>query len=122
MTSNAAKGKFGHIGELIEKRIKELEAEIGAKLSDVDDVTELAATDDPRELAFNNELAEVERAEVQRDLGELRLALQARDRLANGQYGSCQSCGKPIAAARLAAQPFALNCIDCQSRLEAEAR
>jgi DnaK suppressor protein len=48
---------------------------------------------------------------------------QARDRLAeidaafgrldSGTYGVCESCGRPIAPARLEARPLARTCIDC---------
>ena len=30
-----------------------------------------------------------------------------------GTYGRCESCGRPIAAERLAARPTARTCIDC---------
>jgi DnaK suppressor protein len=48
---------------------------------------------------------------------------QARQRLADveaairavegGVYGLCETCGRPIAAERLAARPAARTCIDC---------
>ena len=48
---------------------------------------------------------------------------QARQRLADveaalahreaGDYGVCETCGRPIAAERLAARPAARTCIDC---------
>ena len=43
-------------------------------------------------------------------LAEIEAAL---DRLASGQYGSCEQCGRPIAAAVLAAQPQARYCTAC---------
>ena len=42
----------------------------------------------------------------------------ALHRMDEGTYGSCQRCGKPIAAARLAAFPYVAYCIECQSILE----
>ena len=36
-------------------------------------------------------------------------------RLAEGSYGSCDRCGQPIGAARLAARPAATVCIGCAS-------
>jgi DnaK suppressor protein len=36
-------------------------------------------------------------------------------RLAEGSYGGCVSCGRPIGAARLAARPVTSTCIDCAS-------
>jgi DnaK suppressor protein len=39
----------------------------------------------------------------------------AQDRLRQGRYGRCERCGRPIAAARLAARPAARTCITCAS-------
>ncbi|EKE2594390.1 TraR/DksA family transcriptional regulator [Salmonella enterica subsp. enterica serovar Nima] len=36
----------------------------------------------------------------------------------DNETGYCQSCGEPIPAARLAACPGALRCIDCQTVYE----
>jgi DnaK suppressor protein len=35
-----------------------------------------------------------------------------------GTYGICETCGKPIAEERLAAIPYARQCIDCKRREE----
>ena len=37
-------------------------------------------------------------------------------RLAEGSYGTCQACGRPIGAERLAARPAARTCIGCTRR------
>src|SRR4051794_20094636 len=37
-------------------------------------------------------------------------------RLAVGDYGTCERCGRPIAPDRLAARPAARTCITCASR------
>lgn len=37
----------------------------------------------------------------------------AERRLAEGTYGVCEDCGRPIAAARLEARPEARTCIGC---------
>jgi DnaK suppressor protein len=39
----------------------------------------------------------------------------AEDRLAQGRYGLCETCGLPIALGRLEARPTARNCIACAS-------
>jgi DnaK suppressor protein len=46
-------------------------------------------------------------------LGEIEAALR---RIEDGSYGICQACGKPIAAERLRALPWARLCIDDQRR------
>lgn len=44
----------------------------------------------------------------------------AKARLANGSYGTCEACGRPIGAARLAARPAARFCIEDQQGAERE--
>lgn len=38
---------------------------------------------------------------------------QALERLARGEYGRCESCGRPIPAERLEARPTASTCVPC---------
>jgi RNA polymerase-binding transcription factor DksA len=56
------------------------------------------------------------RGSAERLATELREALDDVDaalvRLADGSYGNCEVCGKPIGAARLEAMPAARLCID----------
>jgi RNA polymerase-binding transcription factor DksA len=40
----------------------------------------------------------------------------ALDRLAEGGYGVCVTCGRPIPEERLEARPSADRCVDCASR------
>ncbi|MGH7806021.1 MAG: TraR/DksA family transcriptional regulator [Candidatus Binatia bacterium] len=47
---------------------------------------------------------------------------QALARLDLGTYGTCDECGEAIDEERLAILPFALTCVDCKRRLEAEKR
>lgn len=42
----------------------------------------------------------------------------ALDRLRSGQYGICEVCGGPIAAARLRAIPEVTTCVVCQDTQE----
>jgi DnaK suppressor protein len=50
-------------------------------------------------------------------LDQARAQLAAVDdglrRLDNGSYGTCERCGRPIGAERLAARPTAASCIAC---------
>lgn len=48
-------------------------------------------------------------------LGEIERALE---RIADGTYGTCSRCGKPISTARLEAMPAAELCISCKEREE----
>lgn len=43
---------------------------------------------------------------------------KALDKIAQGTYGVCEVCGKPIAVERLKALPHALMCIECKKSEE----
>ena len=43
-------------------------------------------------------------------------------RLYNGEYGTCESCGLPIARARLEAMPHARLCVSCKEKEERASR
>jgi RNA polymerase-binding transcription factor DksA len=52
------------------------------------------------------------------NLGHVREAIDlALKRIEEGTFGTCTSCGKTIAEARLEAMPYATKCIECK-RLE----
>jgi DnaK suppressor protein len=61
-----------------------------------------------------------ERGEVEALAGTLRDTLQEIDtaltKLEQGTYGQCETCGGPIAEARLEAMPAARQCISCASK------
>lgn len=46
----------------------------------------------------------------------------AMERLANGDYGYCESCGAEIGIRRLEARPTATQCIDCKTLAELKER
>jgi DnaK suppressor protein len=43
----------------------------------------------------------------------------ALERIENGTYGICDSCGEDISLKRLKARPVTTQCIDCKSKEEA---
>lgn len=49
---------------------------------------------------------------------ELAAIAGAMERIEQGSFGRCASCGKPISAGRLTARPWASLCIDCKRREE----
>lgn len=69
---------------------------------------------DPADEAAADLIADVDQAEVTRDLDEARALEAAQARLAEGRYGLCTDCGSEIALERLRAQPAATRCVDCQ--------
>jgi len=47
---------------------------------------------------------------------------EALDRIDNGTYGECESCGRPISEKRLMARPVTTECIDCKTEKEEKER
>jgi DnaK suppressor protein len=45
---------------------------------------------------------------------------EAIDRINEGTFGICESCGGPISVKRLKARPVTTLCIDCKTKQEAE--
>lgn len=68
--------------------------------------------------SFLDLIADVNLADVDRDLGEFRAVSAALTRIETGDYGFCEDCGQEISKQRLSAQPFAERCVECQERYE----
>ncbi|MFW2542360.1 TraR/DksA family transcriptional regulator [Primorskyibacter sp. 2E107] len=91
------------------KRLREL----GARLSDIETALLEEHSKDWDEMAIEREGEEVLEslgAAGQAEIVQIRLAL---DRLNDGTYGVCATCGEEISAARLYAVPYAMVCRRC---------
>lgn len=60
---------------------------------------------------LNSQIVEAE----SRELGSIEDAIARMNR---GEYGDCETCGKPIPITRLRAIPYATECIECRRRGE----
>ena len=90
----------------------------------------LHQSDDPKVMAFVNHLAEVDDwveadllndldiAQSNLELAELRAIDAALSAIKAGTYGICADCGEPISLERLNAEPIAKRCIVCQEKFE----
>jgi RNA polymerase-binding protein DksA len=75
----------------------------------------------PGQMTYGSQAAAASHVfEQQRDLAlrdrsraELRRVDAALARIDGGDYGTCESCGSPIAPERLEAIPWSATCIDC---------
>ena len=52
--------------------------------------------------------------------GEMEQIEKTLMRIDQGDYGSCETCDKPIAAKRLEALPYATRCIACEEAFQQE--
>jgi len=76
---------------------------------------------DVEEDALADLLIDLNLADIDHHIRELRDIEAALRRLDSGSYGICKRCGELIGGARLEAYPTAQRCIDCQ-RLEEHTR
>lgn len=73
---------------------------------------------DVREQAEADLLNDTDIGQLQIELGDLHDIDDAIAKSETGIYGICTSCGVPIAARRLRAQPAAQRCLACQEAFE----
>ena len=106
---------------ILKARARQLREEISQTLRKSDDEQYTMIADQVRDLeddSFADLMVDVNLAEIDRDLQELRLIDAAFLRMSDGTYGLCDSCDSPIELERLRATPFASRCFDCQSAFE----
>jgi DnaK suppressor protein len=96
----------------IHQKLRAIREEIPSYQDEVRDSEEQSVTDFAQEMDF---------ALMEMKAQTLIRIDEALQRVDQGTYGTCDECGQDIAAARLSAVPFALLCIDCQAREEAQA-
>jgi RNA polymerase-binding protein DksA len=93
-------------------------AQIDALTREFDDVVDASRSsnaDDEHDpegatIAFERQQVVALLDQARRRLADVEAALAHRE---SGDYGICESCGRPIAPERLAARPAARTCIDC---------
>ena len=105
---------------LAQRRVEVRERIAGLErgVAEIVSATAAANTDDEHDpegatIAFEREQLSALLAGARRQLTEIDAAIR---RLEDGTYGRCESCGRPIGSARLAARPSASECIDCAGR------
>lgn len=110
----------------LEKARITLEAERDRLLRHLGRASEVDESDSVgREISLNPDRSDLadEYAERERDMAltaieqeQLAHIEEALQRIADGTYGICLSCGEMIAPGRLEVLPYAVLCVRCQSR------
>ena len=99
----------------------ELRAEIRHTLEKSADETHARIAEQARDLeddSFSNLIVDLNLAEIDRDVDELRRISTALRRAADGSYGLCEDCDAAIPLQRLEAEPTAMRCVRCQELFE----
>ena len=110
------------IGLLLGQREQEIRSEL-RNLDNIPSVVEdLTGHEvlDFKDVAIEQTLARLDRANAQRLEAELAQVMSARRRLSEHRYGKCLDCGDPIDLRRLLALPASVHCAACQATLERE--
>ena len=119
--SNITAAQRSEFSATLQQRAAALREEVRQTLLRTDQEHYLAVAEQVRDLedeSFADLIVDVNLAEVDRDLAELRQIDMALARVAQGTYGRCKTCGEDIDRARLRAQPSALRCLRCQAAHE----
>jgi RNA polymerase-binding transcription factor DksA len=106
------------VSDPLERERAAAQAQIGALTAELEAVVAASRgsnADDEHDpegatIAFERQQLAAVLDSARRRLTDVEAAL---DRRTAGTYGVCETCGQPIAPARLAARPAARTCIDC---------
>jgi len=99
--------------EALKKALEERKVALQARLSSIKtDVTQEHSVDaaEQAQERENDEVVDAIGNETRHSLHDIQVAL---DKIEQGTYGQCESCGQDIAAARLEALPEASHCVSC---------
>ena len=103
--------------QAIEARLRERLAELDAEIAELTKPPENAGS-----ISFGKRVGEGTSQAIDRfaavgvahELQPIKERVErALEKLADGSYGTCDNCGKPIASGRLAAAPESALCIEC---------
>jgi DnaK suppressor protein len=121
MASNLTAHQITQFKQTLLSRSKTLLEEIRQELlkSDNEHYQELAgAVHDLEEESVADLLVDLELADIDRHVEEIRGIEAALLRIARGSYGICLECKGPIELERLNINPAAERCVDCQDQYE----
>lgn len=96
----------GEIQDALLRNDDEHYADIAGQVTDMEDA------------ALADLIVDLDLAEIDRDVEEIRDIDAALMRIAESRYGICIDCDEAIPVERLRAYPTAKRCIDCQRRYE----
>jgi DnaK suppressor protein len=107
------------VGSLHEILTCELDRLLSGTRASVNHLTEQReATPDNLDMAVSESNRDFSLRLADRERRLLRKIQHSLQRIREGEYGACESCGVPITYQRLLARPVATLCIDCKTEME----
>ncbi|MBP6715276.1 MAG: TraR/DksA family transcriptional regulator [Acidobacteria bacterium] len=118
--TQAPRGRYDELKDILEGRRKELLAEVRHKMRDVraENAEEAKGVLDAAETSEADIQDDIEFALIQMKTETLKKIEDALKRLDEATYGNCFECGDEISERRLRALPFAVRCKDCEEARE----
>lgn len=110
--------------QTLRARFEELRQDVQDEVtrSDSEHFTDVAGeVHDPEEASVAHLVIDLDLANIDRHVHEIRDVEAALLRIAKSEYGICVDCEQPIPLARIEANPTAERCIACQTDAEREA-
>ena len=95
------------------KRLNDRLAELERRLEEIEHDLDETPSKDFEERATEREGDEVLESLGTSGLAEIRMIRAALDRMEEGEFGYCVSCGEPISEERLEVVPHAAKCRNC---------
>lgn len=114
-------GELAEIRADLVEELNRLESEYAAGVTELDDLQQQAndgAGDDQADAGTKTFEREQELSLLHNKQELIAQSQRAIERIDSGTYGRCESCGQPIAKARLQAFPSATLCVTCKQRQE----
>lgn len=109
--------------DALTRQRREIAATVGDELDHADERSFrgiAGGVTDTGDEAVADAIADLDAAQMDRQVNELRAIDAALQRLHEGSYGECVDCGTDIGFERLMAFPVATRCINCQGKREHE--
>ena len=105
--------QLAHFSQILNAWKDELMAEVDRTVGHMKD--EAANFPDPADRATQEEEFSLELRARDRERKLIKKIDESLDKVSNGDYGYCETCGVEIGLKRLEARPTATQCIDCKS-------
>ena len=102
----------------IKTQLEERLTTLGARIEEITDELRSPNNPDFEEQATEGEGDEVLEGLETSTLSEITQIRAALERIRDGSYGECITCGEPIGEKRLEVLPYAAQCINCASQSE----
>lgn len=115
------KPELVELREALQARRKQLLGDVkGLEQEAFSDETQIVSTNHLADSSFEQYEQEFNLSMIENGTDELKEIARALDKMTQGNFGACESCGVDISVERLRAMPYTRVCMRCRTRFEEE--